>query len=88
MINILVIVEGTNLHNKPYLNPVINRLNFLNEMVYFNVLAFSHAFTNFTLEEDAKMYLGILVITLVIFMIAVNVAVIVFDSLYVLCRSF
>ena len=87
MINILVIVEGTNLHNNPYLNPVINRLNFLNEMVYFTVLAFSHAFTNFNPEEDSKMLIGILVNTLVIFMIGVNVAVIVFDSSYVLCRS-
>ena len=87
MMNILVIVEGNNLHNNPYLNPVINRLNFLNEIVYYTLLAFSHAFTNFNPEEDSKMYIGILVNALVILMIGVNVAVIVFDSLYVLRQS-
>jgi hypothetical protein len=79
---ILVVVEGINLHYKPYNIPVMNRLNFINEVVYLNVLAWIHTFTPYNPDEELKLTIGTLVILIVIFMIAVNVGVIVKDLIY------
>ena len=62
----------------------MNQINFINEIVYYNVLILSLSFTPFLPEkqEDDKIMYGSIVNAIVIVMLVINVSVIVFESLY------
>jgi hypothetical protein len=81
---LLVVVEGTNLHYKPYYNPLLNHMNFINEFVYYKILLLCLTFTPYLPDEqeDEKMTIGTAVNIIVIMMLVVNVLVIAYDSLY------
>ena len=62
----------------------MNQINFINEIVYYNVLILSLSFTPFLPEKqiDDKMMYGSIVNAIVIVMLVINVSVIVYESLY------
>ncbi len=64
---------------RPYYDPMLNKLEFVNEVFYSSLLFLSFTFTTLIPDMDTKTYTGYIFILLIVFMIIVNAVVQIID---------
>jgi hypothetical protein len=53
-----ILVAGNNIANRPYLDQNMNKIDAINEIVYYLLLAFSFSFTLNNSDEESKSVIG------------------------------